>query len=101
VTTDAATLPADLDEPPAAGLVAVAWHAFHRRKDDLKLSQREVAERAAVSEYTIRLLEKAGQSSFQRSTMRSISLALDWPGDALERIQAGLPPVARKRKASA
>lgn len=65
-----------------------------QRRTQLGRTQQGVAERAieqlgpkALSEPTVRVFEKAGRDSYRGQTLTAISLGLDWPRDALQRLQ--------------
>jgi len=74
--------------------------AVRRRRIELGLTQVEAAgrSRGQVSVATWRVLEKGLRSSFRERTVAGVGVALDWPPDALVRVNAGethLPTVWR------
>lgn len=68
--------------------------AVQRRMDDLSLTQKALAMRAGVAENTIRKLLSGEEGNYRRVTLASVSNALDWPGDTLQRISEGEDPLA-------
>jgi transcriptional regulator with XRE-family HTH domain len=63
-----------------------------QRREDLGLTQEAVAHAAGVATSTIRLIETARQSRYQPTTLRSVSIALDWPPGAIDAIRKGGEP---------
>lgn len=67
--------------------------AVRLRREDLGMTQVELATASGVSEPTIRVLERPrGARKFRRRTLRDLARALRWPDDAVERVLAGRPP---------
>lgn len=52
------------------------------------MTQEQLASSAGLSRQTIFKIEQ-GQSQIRTSTLEAVSVALRWPADVLERIQAG------------
>jgi transcriptional regulator with XRE-family HTH domain len=67
--------------------------AVRARRDALGWTQAELAARSGVSEPTIRVIETARRSSYQRATLRAIAEALGWPTDSPDRILRGEEPM--------
>lgn len=63
------------------------------RRVELGLTQLELAARAGVSEVTVRILETGRRQSYRPANLRAIAGAVGWPGDAFDRLAAGLPAV--------
>lgn len=76
----------DADFWPAVG------EAVRARREELGLTQVELAQAANVSDTTVRVLETARRTNYRRGNLRAIARALRWPDDALDRIRAGRPP---------
>lgn len=65
-----------------------------QRRAELGRTQQGVADRAievlgpkALSEPTVRVFEHAGRDAYRGQTLTAISVGLDWPRDALQRLQ--------------
>lgn len=67
--------------------------AVRARRDELGLKQVELAERAGLSEPTVRVIEGARRSSYQRSTLRALATALGWTPDSADRVLRGDQPL--------
>lgn len=65
--------------------------AVRERREELGLTQLEVATQAGVSESMVRVLETARRTSYRAGNLRSIARALSWPDDAIDRLRAGRP----------
>lgn len=65
--------------------------AVRKRREDLGLTQTELAATAHVSDTTVRVLERARRTSYRAGNLRAIARALQWPDDAIDRIRAGRP----------
>lgn len=65
--------------------------AVVRRRKDLGMRQKELADATGYDPSTIRNVEHHARSSYDPLTLPRISRALDWPSDALERIGRGEP----------
>lgn len=69
--------------------------AVRRRRDGLGLTQVQLANKADVSEPTIRTLERGEKESYRRPTLRAVELALDWmPGSVDAVLDGGEPKPA-------
>jgi DNA-binding XRE family transcriptional regulator len=66
----------------------IAAAAFAARRDELRLTQEQVAQRAEVVAKTVYNFESGRWPN--RRTRRRLELAVDWPPDAIERL-AGKP----------
>lgn len=66
--------------------------AVRTRREDLGMTQTELAGAARVSDTTVRVLETARRTSYRAGNLRAIARALEWPDDAIDRIRAGLDP---------
>jgi transcriptional regulator with XRE-family HTH domain len=66
--------------------------AVRARREELGLTQVELATAANVSDSTVRVLETARRTTYRRGNLRAIARALRWPDDAIDRIRAGRPP---------
>lgn len=79
-------------------LAVTTWEsvadAVRARLDELTMSQRDLAKKADVSVDTVRKIVNSEQESYRRLTLSSVSRALDWPGDTLQRISDGEDPFA-------
>lgn len=71
------------------------------RRSRLGRSQAGVAEIAnkvlgerSLTDQTVRIFEKVGRDGYRRQTLSAISVGLDWPPDALQRLQAGADPAS-------
>lgn len=72
--------------------VAVAA-AMSERMHQLRLTQREVAERSGVSVATLRQIQNGYGSRTRRArTLAGISVALGWPADYLANVLTGAAP---------
>jgi transcriptional regulator with XRE-family HTH domain len=71
---------------------AEVGEAVRARREDLGMSQVELAQAANVSETTVRVLETARRINYRRGNLRAIARALTWPDDAIDRLRAGRPP---------
>ena len=56
------------------------------------LTQQELAERAGVTDTTIRVLETARRTNFRSATLRAVSTAVGWTPDSAERVLRGGEP---------
>ncbi len=65
--------------------------AVRSRRQQLGLTQLDLAARAGLSEATVRVLETARRQSYRAANLRAIAVALEWPEDAFSRLAAGLP----------
>lgn len=66
--------------------------AVRSRRLELGRTQQEIAEQAAVSLATWRLVETAGRDRYQDLTIRGLCRALGWRPDAIESLLAGDVP---------
>lgn len=87
-----------LDRP--AHHVPVAEDTWHRlatmvrdRRDQRRMSQRDLAEAAETTDRLISALERSERTTFKPATLRKIAEALSWTPDSLQRILAGGDPV--------
>jgi transcriptional regulator with XRE-family HTH domain len=72
---------------------AAVGEAVRARREELGLTQVELARASGVSEPTIRVLERPrGPRRYRHGTLRDLARALRWPDDAVARIRAGRPP---------
>lgn len=62
----------------------------------LQLSQREVAERADLSVQVVQNLQQGRMCHYRPDTLCRIARAVEWPGGAIARVLAGLPPTAAR-----
>lgn len=78
-------------------MASEAWkrvaRAVRQGREQLGLTQAELASKAGVSEPTIRVLETARRTGYQRATLREIASALGWTPDSIDRILDDKPPV--------
>ena len=58
-----------------------------------QLTQQELAERAGVTDTTIRVLETARRTNFRSATLRAVSAAVGWTPDSAQRILDGGEPL--------
>lgn len=63
--------------------------AVRSRRDELGLTQVELATKAGISEPTLRVIEGARRRSYQKATLRALSQALGWTPDGAQRILGG------------
>lgn len=70
----------------------VAERVRVRRDDELGLSQEQLAAKAGVGTATIRKIETAAQDRYNRSTLRSVSQALDWTPEGIHDLLEGRDP---------
>lgn len=71
------------------------------RRYDMHLTQTMLAREARTSDRTIGALERAEHGTYQASTLRSISIALGWTPDSIDRVLAGEQPVEATDNAAA
>ena len=78
------------------------------RRTRLGRSQVGVAEVAnkvlgerSLTDQTVRIFEKVGRDGYRRQTLSAISVGLDWPPDALQRLQAGDDPASLETASTA
>jgi transcriptional regulator with XRE-family HTH domain len=65
------------------------------RRQDLHMSQRELADVAGTTDRLIGAIERAERDSYQDRTLRAVSTALGWSPDSIELICVGAEPVVR------
>jgi transcriptional regulator with XRE-family HTH domain len=63
--------------------------AVKARREALHLTQAEAATKGGLSEPSWNVLENARGKSYKSRTLRGVTIALDWPADAIERIGQG------------
>lgn len=68
--------------------------AVRQRRDELGISQEEVAFAGGPSTATMYLLETAGQSRYRGKTLASLERALGWPHGTVRAILRHEPPPA-------
>lgn len=69
-----------------------AGRAAKARREQLRLTQEELAVRAGVSRSTVYSLETFANDSLRRNNLRRISTALGWTPDSLQAIGEGGDP---------
>jgi DNA-binding Xre family transcriptional regulator len=65
--------------------------AIDRRRRERRLTLTEVRDKAGLSQSQISLMANAKGTNYRSETLASVSYALGWPGDMLERIGHGQP----------
>lgn len=67
-----------------------------RRRGELRLGQKDLLARMdpPLGIETVRRVEAGDQRNYRLTTLAAVSVALDWPPDALERIAYGEDPPA-------
>lgn len=66
--------------------------AVQARRNELMLSQAELAAKAGISESTVRSIENERRDGYRFSTLRDLSTALGWTPLSVDRVLAGGDP---------
>lgn len=66
---------------------------IRRRREERRMSQRELGEAAGTTDRLVSSIERAERTTYKPANLRAISQALSWTPDSIERILAGGEPV--------
>lgn len=80
----------------ASGVAERTWddvgQILKQRRERLRLTQQEVADRAELSLAIVQVIESGRKDSFRRTTLAAIADALEWEPDAVDQLLAGTDP---------